>query len=148
MNALAKVRQSAKAGDLDIRRERQHEALDPSSFARRIARSLRRTGLAPEALVQTALDAHPSVEAAKARIGVAEADARALKAGPHEFSVSGSYISRSVDREGRYNEYDATLSRGLRLPGKSRLDRKAGEFGISAAENRWEDAKHQAALLL
>ena len=105
-------------------------------------------GLPPEALVQTALDAHPSVEAAKARIGVAEADARALKAGPHEFSVSGSYISRSVDREGRYNEYDATLSRGIRLPGKSRLDRKAGEFGISAAENRWEDAKHQAALLL
>lgn len=110
--------------------------------------ALAEPGLPPESLVQTALDAHPSVEAAKARIGVAEADARALKAGPHEFSVSGTYISRSVDREGRYNEYDATLSRGIRLPGKSRLDRKAGEFGISAAENRWEDAKHQAALLL
>ncbi|MGB5078318.1 MAG: TolC family protein [Sphingorhabdus sp.] len=110
--------------------------------------ALAEPGLPPEAVVQGALDAHPSVEAAKARIGVAEAEARALKAGPHEFTVSGSFISRSVDREGKYSEYDATLSRGIRLPGKARLDRKTGEFGIDAAKNRWEDAKHQAALLL
>lgn len=105
-------------------------------------------GLPPEPSVQAALDTHPSVEAAKARIGLAQAEARALKVGSHEFTVSGSYVRRSVDLEGRYDEYDATLVRPFRLPGKAQLDRKAGALGISAAENRWEDAKHQAALLL
>ena len=105
-------------------------------------------GLPPEPAVKAALDAHPSVEAAKVRIDVARADARALRTGPHEFIASGSYVRRSVDREGSYSEYDATLTRALRLPGKARLDRKAGEFGVVAAENRWEDARHQAALVL
>ncbi|MBW8294499.1 TolC family protein [Sphingopyxis sp.] len=105
-------------------------------------------GLLPEPAVREALDAHPSVEAAKARIGVAKAEERALKAGPHEVTVSGSYIRRSVDREGEYDEYDATLSRAVRLPGKARLDRKAGAFGVAASENRFEDARHQTALLL
>ncbi len=105
-------------------------------------------GFPDEPSVQTALDGHPLVEAAKARIEVARAEERALKAGPYEFGVSGSYIRRSVAREGTYNEYDATLSRPFRLPGKARLDIHAGAFGVAAAENHWEDAKHQTALLL
>ena len=105
-------------------------------------------GFPDEPSVQTALDSHPLVEAAKARIEVARAEERALKAGPYEFGVSGSYIRRSVTREGSYSEYDVTLSRPVRLPGKARLDARAGAFGVAAAENHWEDAKHQTALLL
>jgi outer membrane protein, heavy metal efflux system len=104
--------------------------------------------LPPDALVREALEAHPSVQAARLRIEVAKADERGLKVGPHEFVATGSYISRSVDREGRFDEYDALLSRGIRLPGKARLDRKVGAFGVEAAENIYEDARHQAALLL
>ncbi len=105
-------------------------------------------GFPPETAVLPALNVHPSVEAAKARIGVAQAEEKALKSGPHEFTVSGSYIRRSVVREQTYDEYDATLSRAIRLPGKARLDRKAGAFGVVAAENHFEDVRHQAALLL
>jgi len=105
-------------------------------------------GLPDEASVQTALDDHPSVMAARARVEAARADARALKSGPHEVTVSGSYVRRDVDNEGRFNEFDATVMRPFRLPGKKRLDKKAGEYGLIAAENRAEDVKHQAATLL
>jgi outer membrane protein TolC len=106
------------------------------------------SALPPEPAVQEALNSHPSVLAASARVDAAKAEARALRAGTHEFIVSGSYIRRAVEREGSYDEYDATVSRAIRLPGKAQLDRKAGQFGISAAENRAEDARHQAAILL
>ncbi len=106
------------------------------------------SALPPEPAVQEALNTHPSVQSAEARIDSAKAEERLLRAGPHELTFSGSYVRRSVDREGSYDEYDATLSRAIRLPGKAQLDRKAGALGISAAENRAEDARHQAAVLL
>lgn len=105
-------------------------------------------GLPDEAAVQGALDNHPSVLAARARVEAARAEAQALGAGPHEITVSGSYTRRDVDLEGRYNEFDVTAMRPFRLPGKKRLDRKAGKFGIIAAKNIAEDVKHQAAVLL
>lgn len=105
-------------------------------------------GMPDPAAVVLALDSHPSVEAARARTGAAEAEARALARGPHELTFSGSYLRRSVDREGSYNEFDGQLTRALRLPGKARLDREIGRFGIDAATNLTEDTRHQAALLL
>lgn len=105
-------------------------------------------GLPDEAAIGRALDEHPSVIAARARTDAARARAGGLRQGPHEFTFSGSYTRRSVDREGKYDEYDAQVSRAIRLPGKGRLDREIGEFGIAAAENLAEDARHQAALLL
>lgn len=105
-------------------------------------------GLPDEAAVDVALDEHPSVAAARARLQAAEARAHGLKKGPHEFTFSGSYVRRSIDREGDFDEYDAQLSRAIRLPGKARLDREIGAYGIEAASNMAEDARHQAALLL
>jgi outer membrane protein TolC len=110
--------------------------------------ALAQPGLPADPQVQIALDEHPMVLAAKARVEVARADGRALRAGTQEFSLTTSVMQRSVDREGRFTEFDASISRPIRLPGKAALDRKAGEFGLIAAENRMEDAKHQAALLL
>lgn len=110
--------------------------------------ALAQPGLPPEPQVREAIDQHPSVLAAMARIEAARADGEALRAGPHEFQLTTSAIQRTVDREGRYAEFDASLSRPIRLPGKARLDRQAGAAGIEAAENRMEDARHQAALLL
>lgn len=110
--------------------------------------ALAQPGLPADPQVQLALDEHPMVLAAKARVEVARADGRALRVGTQEFSVTTSVMQRSVDREGRFTEFDASISRPIRLPGKAALDRKAGEFGLIAAENRMEDARHQAALLL
>ncbi|KHK90905.1 TolC family protein [Novosphingobium malaysiense] len=112
------------------------------------APALSEPGLPDDAAVVAALDAHPSVQAAMARTGAARAQARALARGSHEFTFTGSYINRSVDREGSFDEFDAQLTRPIRLPGKARLDREIGTFGVAAAENRAEDARHQAALLL
>lgn len=111
-------------------------------------RALAEPALPPPEAVSAALDATPSVMAAEARAGAARADAEALARGTQEFNLSTSVMQRSIDREGRYAEYDAVLSRPVRLPGKGRLDRAAGQFGIAAARNRAEDARHQAALLL
>ena len=106
------------------------------------------TILPDPAAVEAALDGHPSVVAATARGAAARADARALAAGPHEFVASGTLQQRRVDRGGEFDEYDASLSRAIRLPGKARLDRKAGEAGIRYADNMAADARHQAAVLL
>jgi cobalt-zinc-cadmium efflux system outer membrane protein len=106
------------------------------------------TGPLPPALAEAALDDSPLVTEATAKLRAAEAQARALGIGPHEFTWSGTYIRRSVDREGGYNEFDSTLSRAVRLPGKATLDRRAGALGIDVAQNLLEDARHQAALQL
>src|SRR3546814_10358039 len=90
----------------------------------------------------------PSVAAARARVDAARADRDMLAKGSHEIAVAGRYVRRSVDREGGYDEFDATSSRPFRLPGKAALDREAGALGMEVAENRMEDARHQAALLL
>lgn len=105
-------------------------------------------GLPETEAVRAALDAHPSVQAADARVDAARAEAGALRRGTQEFNLYTSYMSRTVDREGRYNEFDAQLTRPVRLPGKGRLDRQIGDLGIEAAQNMAEDARHQAALVL
>lgn len=107
-----------------------------------------RADLPPEAVVGAVLDQHPSVEAASQRVAAAQAEAGMLRKGPHEVTVSGSYIRRSVDREGGFDEFDGTFSRAVRLPGKAALDRRAGSLGVEVAQNRQEDARHQAALML
>jgi len=104
--------------------------------------------LPDEHAVAAALDAHPTVVAARARLEAARARAEGLRRGPHEFTVSGSYNRRSVDIGGEFDEYDAQLTRPIRLPGKPSLDREIGQFGIEAASNLAEDARHQVALLL
>ncbi|MFA7587619.1 MAG: TolC family protein, partial [Novosphingobium sp.] len=98
--------------------------------------------------VRRVLDAHPKVVAWQGRVAAARAQARGLEKGPHELTLSGGMDRREVDREGRFSEYNATLSRAVRLPGKARLDREIGRFGVVAAENLAEDARHQIALQL
>lgn len=104
--------------------------------------------LPPAAMVGGVLDAQPGVAAAMARIEAADAEAAALRRGPNEITAQGTLSRRDVDREGSYVEYDATISRPFRLPGKAALDRRAGVLGVDIAQNRMEDARHQAALSL
>jgi len=104
--------------------------------------------LPPAETVEAALDSHPSVEAAAARLDAARAQAGMLTKGPHEITVTGSYVRRDVDTERVYNEYDTVISRAFRLPGKASLDRQAGILGVDAARNRMEDVRHQTSLIL
>lgn len=105
-------------------------------------------GPLPTPLVEVALDDSPLVTEATAKLQAAIADARALGIGTHEFMLSGTFMRRSVDGDRNYSEFDSTLSRGVRLPGKAALDREAGALGVEVAENLLEDARHQAALQL
>ncbi len=59
-----------------------------------------RADLPPAEKVNEVLDSHPSVAAALARVEAARARGDMLRKGPHEVTVSGSYIRRTVDREG------------------------------------------------
>lgn len=104
--------------------------------------------LPPSEAAERAVDEHPLVQAALARGDVAREAATSLRAGPHEFTVSGSFSERRIDREGTYNEYDATLERGIRLPGKAALDRRAGDYGIAASQYRVAETRHRTTLLL
>lgn len=102
---------------------------------------------APE-IADLALSSHPSVLAEQERANVSRSEARRLAADPYEWTLSGSYLNRSIRGVGDFPEYDAGLSRGLRLPGKAEIDQRIGRYGVSAAENAAEDARHQAALRL
>lgn len=112
------------------------------------APALAEPGLPPAAAVAAALDNHPSVLAARARIGEARADARILTIGPEEMVMQGTIQRRDVRGVGLVPEYDLQFTRPIRLPGKGAIDRRAGAAGIKAADNRADDARHQAALLL
>lgn len=105
-------------------------------------------GLPDEQQVRIALDAYPAVEAAQQRVSAARSSARARAASPHDFTVTGSYTRRSIDFEGDFDEFEAELMRGVRLPGKARLDREIGTHLVDAAQNMAEDTRHQAALVL
>lgn len=105
-------------------------------------------GLPDAAAVLAALSDHPSVVASRARVEAARAEARAGAIGPQEVTFSGSYTRRSIDLAGDFDEFDVSLTRPFRLPGKGRLDRKIGEFGVIEAENMAEDTRHQAAIVL
>jgi outer membrane protein TolC len=95
---------------------------------------------------QAALRAQPGVRAAAARIEAAAAESRALAVGSHEFVASATAQRRSVDDMARrYSEWEAEISRPIRLPGKARLDREIGASTRSVAELQFADAGHEAA---
>lgn len=104
--------------------------------------------LPPAEQVNQALNRHPTVEAATERVAAARAHSGMLARGPHEVTLSGSYVRRNVEGFGGRDEFDATVTRAFRLPGKASLDREAGALEVEVAENRMEDARHQTALIL
>lgn len=107
-----------------------------------------RNDLPPPEMVAQALDDAPAVRTSVARIASAEASAEALRRSPYEVVVTGTALRRSVTGERVYNEFDGTISKPFRLPGKARLDGAAGTLGIEVAQNNAADARHQAAIML
>jgi len=104
--------------------------------------------LPPETLVLQAIATHPQVLAARAGTARADAQSRGLAAGPHELTFSVMSQQRRVRNGPQFHEYEGQLSRGVRLPGKARLDREIGRLGSEVAGLQLADAEHQAARLL
>lgn len=99
-------------------------------------------GLPPLEAVERALAVYPPVRAARDVVRAEQANARRLEAGPYEFSLRGGYQSHNIPN-GRYPEWDVGVERGVRLPGKARLDAELGaqgvEFARRAAYSAWCD---------
>jgi cobalt-zinc-cadmium efflux system outer membrane protein len=105
--------------------------------------------LPPMAAANAALEAHPAVLAAQARVAAALAEGRRLTAGEHEYQARAGYKRR---REGgktggvdAMNDWEMGIERGLRLPSKAKLDREIGASLAAEAEERVGDARHEAA---
>src|SRR6185312_2473044 len=102
----------------------------------------------PHDMVDRVMAEDPGVLKAGAMVKSAQAEARGREAGPHEFTLHGEYNTRTTNLDGTMKEWNAGVSRGIRLPGKYEADSKIGEFGVAVAENGFGDARHQAATLL
>ena len=113
-----------------------------------VAGPLPGTPLPPADAALAAIEAKPAVVAAKAGVEAAQSRARALRAGPHEFALQGIYQQRDVNREGTFDEWEAGLVRGFRLPGKARVDRNLGAVASEHAANALADARHGEARAL
>lgn len=103
--------------------------------------------LPPPERVRAAIADSPEVHAAAALLEAAGAERRQLGAGPHEWSTRVEYQRRRIHDSGasdRFNEWALSLERGIRLPGKTELDRTLGAGRVAEAEIALADAGHQA----
>ncbi len=104
--------------------------------------------LPPRELATSAIERHPDVLAAQARTDAAGAQARALELGSHGFEASVSPLRRSVDGDGRFNEWEVEVSRGIRLPAKARIDRELGALTRDEADLALRGARRDVSLRL
>ena len=90
----------------------------PATFAQSVAagNALADTSLPPQELVLKVIQGTPEVQAAQARLGRAEAEARMRQVGPHEPQLSLIPQTRRIDGDRRYREWEVDLSRGVRWP--------------------------------
>lgn len=92
-----------------------------------------------------ALDGHPQVRAAQARLRQAEAEHARLRVGTHEYGLRLASQRRNVRGGPDHTEWEAAIERGLRLPGKAQLDARIGATGVEEARERVGEARHEAA---
>lgn len=130
---------------------RLRRSLFALSLALATAPVLAQDFLPPADRAHAAIGAYAEVRAADAYVVEAQEKARALAAGPHDTQLTLLPLRRSVrdaatfNGKARYGEWEAQLTRAIRLPGKAALDREAGAHGVAAAQLRQGDAEHQAA---
>ena len=95
--------------------------------------------------VAAALNASPTIAAARAQREAQLERAQAIQVGPHEWALRLSQHSRRVqDPSSRFNETSATLERPVRLWGKADLDRQLAEQNREVARIGLADALHEA----
>lgn len=106
--------------------------------------------LPPPEQVQHILQALPEIRRKEALLRAEEAAGRGLSAGTHEWNLSLSRQRRNLRQPipgeaSHFAEWDASLERGLRLPGKARLDEELAQAGIRLGQWSRADALHESA---
>lgn len=104
--------------------------------------------LPPDEVVRKVLFESPNVQAASSQIRVEEANRDRLEAGRYEWNVRYGSQQRktyptTADNQS-YHEWNATLERPFRLPGKAALDAELGAKGIELAQTALGDTRHEA----
>lgn len=102
--------------------------------------------LPPRLEALAALDASPAVRRARAEQAAAEARAAARLRGPHEWTLEGQIQRRDAGIDGRFLEWEASLQRTFRLPGKANVDRQMAEAERALGIETLADARHAAAI--
>ncbi|MBN8443072.1 MAG: TolC family protein [Thauera sp.] len=105
------------------------------------------TDLPPAAVVRQLLETAPAVNAARHELAASEAQARQLRAGPHEWTLRGDVQQRTVrpENDRRYGEYAAAIERGVRIGGKADIDERLGAVGQDVSRWALGDAQHETA---
>lgn len=124
-------------------------ALSGSPMARGAAMPPALAGTLPVARdAVAAIDADPGVRRAQGERGAALARASGRRRGTHEWVAGGQWLDRDAGTQGRFNEWEASLQRELRLPGKAAVDRHIADAEESVGDDLLADARHTAAINL
>lgn len=108
----------------------------------------------PAAVMQTlpdragaiaAIEAHPGVERARGEWRAADARAGGRQRGPHDWIGGGAWQQRDAGMGGRFDEWEISLQRGVRLPGKAAIDRDIADLERDVGADTLADARHVAA---
>ncbi len=104
----------------------------------------------PENLISEAVDASPMVAVARTDLERAQATARRLRVGDYEVQLSGAGGRRTVDSpisgDTEFTEWNAGLSRTIRLPGKRSIDKDLASLEIEKATAAFSRVRQQALL--
>ena len=110
------------------------------------------SGLATTRCDQQSLSQHPTVRSAVSDQDYANFAGQGLKLG-HPWTVRAGMQLRNTDAQDgqtKSNSYEPNfgVEKQIRLPGKYRLDQDLAQRGMSIAELKYEDAKHEVAKTL
>jgi outer membrane protein TolC len=94
---------------------------------------------------RAAIEADPRVIGAVAEREAARARASGLRRGPHEWTAGGQWSNRRIAGERRYDEWELSLERALRSPGKAGADARTAEAEERAGETAVAKARQDAA---
>lgn len=93
-----------------------------------------------------AIDADPGVRRAQGEREALLARAQGRRRGTHEWVAGGQWLDRDAGSQGRFNEWEASVQREWRSPGKAAVDRSIADAEVSVGSDLLADARHMAAI--
>ena len=102
-------------------------------------------GLLPTPIARPLLEQDPGVAAARAALEAARVEAGILGRSPYEWTARVSSQRRTLATGPRFNEWNATIERPWRLPGKASADQSLAKATIEEAEARYGEVMHETA---
>ncbi len=93
-----------------------------------------------------AIDADPGVRRAQGEREALLARAQGRRRGAHEWVAGGQWLDRDAGSQGRFNEWEASVQREWRSPGKAAVDRRIADAEVLVGSDLLADARHMAAI--